>query len=108
MITAICIVSASELALINPTFTYEWADKNKESFDNLLFNLGIDLTQPIERQEEVLHKNRMNKVVQCDRWVGYERVDQEWLQSGHASREAKDKASNNKLLADLYRSRGHG
>ena len=38
---------------------------------------------------------------------GYERTDKEWIESGYASREAKDKASNNRLLNDLYRMKGY-
>lgn len=107
MIVALCIVSASEIALAKPDFTYEWAEKNKKEFDEILSQFGMDVTQSIELQPEIQHKNRMNQVVICDRWVGYERTDFEWINSGYATKEAKDKASNNRLLNDLYRMRGN-
>lgn len=106
MITALCIISASEIQLAKPDFTYEWTETNKKEFDQILYEFGMDTTQQIERQENIQHVNRMNKVVVCDRWVGYERTDKEWINSGYASKAAKDKASNNKLLEDLYRSKG--
>jgi len=44
--------------------------------------------------------------VTCDRFVGNERTDKEWIESGYASREAKDKSSGSKLLTDIYRQKG--
>lgn len=105
-IVALCIVSASEIALAMPSFTYDWANENKEEFNDILHNFGMDMKLPIELQSEVQHINRMKKVIICDRWVGYERTDFEWIHSGYASREAKDKASGSKLLEDIYRARG--
>jgi len=105
-IIALCIVSASEIALVKPDFSYQWADENKKEFDEMLYQLGMDMQAPIERQETVQHKNRLEQVVICDRWVGYERTDMEWINSGYASREAKDKATGNKLLEDLYKAKG--
>ena len=106
-ITALCIVSASEINLAKPGFTYYWADNNPDDFNDILFNFGMDLTQPIEKQTDIQHKNRMNKVVICDRYIGYERTDKDWINSGYASKEAKDKASGSKLLADLYKHKGY-
>ncbi len=105
-IIALCIVSASEIAVVKPDFTYQWADENKKEFDEMLYQLGMDMTQPIERQMDIQHKNRLGKVVICDRYVGYERTDSQWINSGYASVEAKDKASGNKLLEDIYKMRG--
>ncbi len=105
-IIALCIVSASEIALVKPDFSYQWADENKKEFDEMLYQLGMDMQAPIERQETVQHKNRLGKVVITDRWVGYERTDREWINSGYASREAKDKSLNNALLNDLYKGKG--
>lgn len=107
MITAICIVSASELALAKPDFTYEWAESNTKELNELLYQFGMDITQAIEAQEGLDHRNRMNKIVNCTRWVGHERTDKDWINSGNASKEAKDKATGNRLIEDLYRSRGH-
>ena len=68
--------------------------------------ITINLHKGIERQENLQHRNRFNEVVICDRYVGNERTDKEWLNSGYASQEAKDKATGSKMLADLYRLRG--
>lgn len=105
-IIALCIVSASEIAVVKPDFSYQWADKNKKEFDEMLYQLGMDMQAPIERQETIQHKNRLGKVVICDRYVGYERTDSEWINSGYASTEAKDKATGNRLLEDIYKMRG--
>lgn len=115
MIVALCIVSASDIAFVMKEFTYQWAAENKEDFDNLLYKFGMDTRFVYEEQDGeedekgkgIQHMNRQNKVVKCKRWVGVERTDEEWLKSGHASREAKDKASGSKLLADLYNQKGY-
>ena len=58
-----------------------------------------------EIQPNIQHRNRFNEVVICDRFVGNERIDPNWINSGYASKEAKDKASSNKILDDIYRSK---
>jgi hypothetical protein len=65
----------------------------------------MDIDKPVLRQDGLQHRNRLNEVVVCSRWVGEERLDEAWLYSGYASREAIDKASGSKILEDLYRSR---
>lgn len=105
-IAAICYVSMSELAHAKPDITYEWVTENNHEFLDLLQGLGMDTTMPIDRQEDVIHKNRLGKTVRCDRWVGLERVDKDWVKSGYASQAAIDKSKNNKILLDLYRQKG--
>lgn len=106
MISAVCVISASELAKVMPNFTYQWAEENPHKFQDILFGLGMDISLPIEVQETIQHRNRFDEIVICDRWVGTERVDKEWVESGYASVEARDRALNNKLLNDLYRRKG--
>ena len=105
-IAALCIVSISELAKVKPDITYDWIDNNRSEFLDMLKSIGMNIHQGIERQENLQHRNRFNEVVICDRYVGNERLDKEWLNSGYASQEAKDKATGSKMLADLYRLRG--
>lgn len=116
MIVALCIVSASDIAFVKKDFTYQWAAENKEEFDKLLYHFGMDIRYVYEEQDGegdgeegkgITHVNRQNKTVKCKCWVGVERTDEQWLKSGHASREAKDKASGSKLLADLYNQKGY-
>jgi len=105
-IAALCIVSVSELAKVKPEITYDWIDENRNEFMDMLYEIGMNTSQPIEKQENLQHRNRFNEVVISDRYVGNERTDKEWINSGYASQEAKDKATGSKLLADLYRLRG--
>lgn len=107
MIIALCIVSASEIAMVVPEFTYDMIENDRNRFADILHQFGMDLKQPVELQENLVHRNRANKIVQCDRYVGYERTDPEWIESGHASKEARDKSLNNKLINDLYRKKGY-
>lgn len=72
---------------------------------NLLWLLGLDTNQPYTQQENIWHRNLQNKIVFGMRYFGNERQDNEWLQSGSASREALDKHLNNRLLDDHYRER---
>lgn len=105
-IAANVYISLSEIAKVMPEITYDWIDKNNDKFEKILHGLGLDTTQPMYEQQDIPHRNRFNEVVVCTRWVGYERTDREWLTSGYASQEAKDKAKGSKLLIDLYRLRG--
>jgi len=105
-IAALCFVSISEIAKVRPTITYDWIDNNPEQFKQMLHELGMETRQNIEKQENIQHRNRFEEIVTCDRYVGNERTDKEWLNSGYATQAAKDKATGSKLLTDLYRLRG--
>ena len=107
MITALCIVSASEIAVGYPDFTYDLIETDKDKFLKILYDFGMDTSQQIEIQTDIQHRNRLDKIVVCDRYVGHERIDKEWIESGYASQEAKDKKTGNRLILDLYRQRGH-
>lgn len=104
-ITAIVVISASEIAKVIPNFNYELFSSNN-ALNDALFNLGMDVTKPIEVQETIQHRNRFGEMVMCDRWVGDERTDATWIKSGYASNEAIDKSKGNSLLNDLYRMKG--
>lgn len=105
-ILALCIVSESELAKVIPNFSASIEEQSPTVFKTILHGMGIDTTRPVERQDGLKHRNRLNEVVICSRYVGYERTDDEWINSGYASQTAKDKASGSRLLEDLYRARG--
>ena len=105
-IAAISYISMSELAMVKPDITYDWIVENNHAFLDMLNGLGMDTTMPIERQQDVMHKNKLGKTVTCDRWVGNELTTKEWVNSGYASQAAIDKSKNNKILLDLYRQKG--
>ena len=104
-ITALKIISLSEIAKIKPQVKhYNYAD-NEVELRLDLHNLGMQVDHPYEMQD-VQHRNTFNEIVTCPRWVGLERVDEQWVNSSYASEEAIDKAKNNNLLNDLYRLKG--
>jgi hypothetical protein len=105
-IIALVIVSAMDVHEVKKDFTYKWAEANPKEFNEILYAFGIDTSSFIERQENVTHRTRLNRLVICDRWVGNERIDKEWIESGYASRESKDKANGSQLLNDLYKYKG--
>lgn len=105
-ILALCIVSESELAKVIPNFSCEIETKCPVLFNAILHGMGIDTSRTVERQDGLTHRNRLNEIVICSRYVGYERIDSEWIESGYASQAARDKASGSRLLEDLYRARG--
>jgi hypothetical protein len=105
-IIAICIVSAMDVHEVKKDFNYDWAEKNPKEFNELLWQFGGETTGFIEIQKDVTHRTRLNRLVTCDRYVMNERFDKEWVESGYASQEAKDKASGSSLLNDLYRAKG--
>jgi hypothetical protein len=105
-ITALTVVSVSELYEVFPEITYDWIENNNHAFLDMLHDLGVNTKQPIEKQDNILHKNRLGKTVQCTRYVGSERHDTEWVTSGYATQAAIDKSKGNGMLTDLYRLKG--
>jgi hypothetical protein len=105
-IIALCYISAMDLFEVMPSFSYKWAEENHELFNELLQQFGGDVSSFIEVQKDVTHRCRTGRLVTCDRYVLNERIDEEWITSGFASRESKDKYSGSKLLNDLYRMKG--
>lgn len=103
-IVALCIISESEIIKVMPNYSAEF--ENEEiKFKSFLYTLGMDINKPFQRQDGLQHRNRMNEIVVCSRWVGEERIDEAWIHSGYASKPAIDKASGSKLTEDLYRAR---
>jgi hypothetical protein len=102
-IVAQVIISESELAIVMQDYTSDFEAKYPVEFSCILFDLGIDTDKGYQRQDTLQHRNRLNQVVICSRFIGEERQDLAWISSGYASREAKDKYSGSKILEDLYR-----
>ena len=105
LIVAQLEISESEIVKVMPEYNAAFEEDNPTRFKLMLYGLGMDISQYYERQDAIQHRNRFNEIVVCSRWVGSERVDDQWLNSGYASKSAKDKASGCKLLEDSYRSR---
>lgn len=105
-IAAVCYVSLSEIQTIANWVTEEFIENNPDVFKQMLFDLGMDVFNYPWEVQEVTHRNRFNNVITCPRYVGNERVDQQWVESGHASYEAIAKSADNKILTDLFRMRG--
>lgn len=104
-IIALVYLSLSELQTAEPRYTLEWADSSEKELLDVLYGLGMDINQSVECQV-VEHRNRFGNLITCPRWVGSERTDIEWVESGYASQASIDKSKNNKMLNDLYRMRG--
>lgn len=104
-IVALCIVSESEIARGFPEYDSSWEAEQPSKLLNILYGLGMDINQNYTRQDGLMHRNRLNEIVLCSRFVGQERLDLEWLTSGYASQAARDKASGSRLLEDIYRAR---
>ena len=104
-IAAIVYISLSEIQTIAPWVDLEFIENNEEVFEQMLYDLGLDLNYPYETQD-VTHRNRFGSVITCPRYVGKERLDKEWLKSGYSSVEARDKALGSRILTDSYRLRG--
>lgn len=105
-IIALSIVSAMDINEVKEGFTYTWKDENPHEFMDILYRFGMDTRTMYEVQTEVTHRTKLGRMVTCDRYVGLERTDPEWIASGYASREACDKAKGSALLNDLYRMKG--
>jgi hypothetical protein len=98
-------ISQSELITADPKYTEEYIKDNPIELERTLWSLGLDTNQPYEHQE-VTHRNRFGNIISCPRFIGVERLDKEWIESGYASEEALAKRLNNKLVNDLFRLKG--
>lgn len=105
-ICAFKYISLSEIQKVQPKFTSKYIEDNKDEFLQVLHNLGCDTKEYVMVQHDIQHRNIFNEIVTCDRYVCDERIDDEWLNSGYASIEARDKAIGSKILTDSYRLRG--
>ena len=105
-IVALVYVSESELVKAFPGYSAEWETTQPGLFSQILYSFGLNTAQPYHRQDAIQHRNKLNEIVTCSRWVGNERHDDEWIALGFASREALDRHKNNRLLDDSYRMRG--
>lgn len=105
-IIALRYISLSEINKFRPEINKEWIEQHPAEFKEILFSLGVDVEIPWDYQENLNHRNAFNESVTCDRVVGNERLDYDWLNSGLASHAAKDKAKGSKLVVDLYRLKG--
>ena len=106
LIAAVVHVSESEIAFALPDYDASWEDNKPSYFEKVLWNFGLDTNKSYIRQDAVWHRNKMNQIVFCSRWYGVERGDSEYLNSGHASQMALDRAKSSGILEDLYRSKG--
>ncbi len=73
-------------------------DNTVASRNKLLYKLGVDISMSIE-VIECQHRNLQNKVVEGKLFMCFERLDKEWVKSGHASTEAFLAAGNDHTLA---------
>jgi hypothetical protein len=108
-IAAVSYISISEIQKVRPEITWEYVNastSHKKALEQILFDLGMNIKDYPYEVQNVQHRNKFNEIVTCERFVGLERLDKEWLSSGYASEEAKDKSKSNKLLTDLYVQRG--
>ena len=74
-------ISESDLAILKEY------DGSVAVRNQLLYKLGVDTSFPIE-VIDCQHRNLQNKVVDGKLFMCYERLDKEWVKSGHASTEA--------------------
>ena len=105
-IVAYVHISESELIKAYSNYDSSWETSNQKAFEKILYDLGLNTEQPYKRYDGLTHRNRLGEVVVCSRWVGNERHDSEWIESGYASREALDRAKNSRLLDNLYAQKG--
>lgn len=105
-IVALIYISESEIIKVLKDYNANWEEQYPEATKEILWGLGLNTEQPYQRHDGIQHRNRFGETVICSRWVGSERHDLGWIESGYASREAIDRHKNSRLLDDSYRMRG--
>lgn len=94
-------VSVDDIKSIIPDFEVKWLEAHKNDARVLLWNLGIDDEFGIEIQEGLTHRSVLCGVVTCDRILGVERIDRQWLTGGGASLEAKEYSPDQSMSHEL-------
>ena len=84
-------ISESDLA------TFKEYDGSVAIRNQLLYKLGVDTSMSVE-VIECQHRNLQGKVVEGKLFMAFERLDWEWVKSGHASLEAFIASSNDPTL----------
>lgn len=104
-------LSISDLLLIKD-FQTAFGNDDKQAIEKILFENGMDITEPYT-VEFSQHRNLRDQIVSCDRYVGEERQDKNWLKGGAASWEAQVEACDLDLRIQLksmgksYNNSGH-
>lgn len=107
MICTDFIISESEIALAYPEYDSSWLVENIDDLKTVLWDFGMDtVNENFTLSEVVQHRNRLGKIVTSGRYIGQERSDEEYLNSGYASESARDKARNSPMTDCLYREKG--
>lgn len=94
-------VSEDDIKSIIEGFDVSWLKTHQNDARVLLWNLGIDTDYGIEEQKGLTHRSVLNGITDCTRIVGQERIDREWLKSGHASLEAKEFTNDPTMAQEL-------
>ena len=84
-------ISESDLA------TFKEYDGSVAVRNQLLYKLGVDTSLLIE-VIECQHRNLQGKVVEGKLFMAFERLDRDWVKSGHSSTEAFLAAGNDPTL----------
>lgn len=79
-------LSISDLLLID-SFKKAFGEEDKQTIEKILYENGMDVTEPYTL-EFSKHRNLRGNIVSCERYVGEERRDKNWLNSGAASWES--------------------
>lgn len=107
MIDNTYLVSETEIALAYPEYDSSWLVENIDDLKTVLWDFGMDtVNENFTLSEVVQHRNRLGKIVTSGRYIGQERSDDEYLNSGYASEAALDKARNSPMTDCLYREKG--
>ena len=103
-IYAASYISESELRMMEKfTSNLEYSDPH--AFNSMLWDLGMNVYSDYTKHDLITHRNKLGKSVCCARWVGTERHDDEWINSGYASSAAIDRSKNSPLLDSIYKQR---
>lgn len=78
--------------------TFKEYDGSLAIRNQLLYKLGVDTSMNVEVME-CQHRNLQGKIVEGKLFMCFERLDREWVKSGHASTEAFLAAGNDPTIA---------
>lgn len=86
-------------------FARAYGEDDKEAIEEILWTNGLDTNDMYTEEEAKAHRaltSPNNEPVVCNRYVGGERTDLQWISSPHASLEAKIASSGDlSLMTDL-------
>ena len=84
--------------ILDPEFLLAYQHKDEEKINERLYHFGMDISKMKPEVGEFLHRNVQGEVCYGARYMGIERMDNDWFENGAPTLEAQIAAVNDPFL----------